>query len=213
MTTSPFSLAVHATQDVTVTPVGLVIKGDIAFGDWASIGPLLGKYNRGIAWAIGDWLNTGEYRFGETYAQAIDTTGLSLGRLRNLKSLAHRVPYKNRTAALSLSHHEAVAPFPEDIQLKLLNLAVENGLDRDQMRELAAEMMAEAFGIEDLPVPQLPKPIPAELLLELSSRMVREWEFIKDSMGPVGMSFQQAMVELKKLLRSIENAADSDTNE
>lgn len=128
--------------DVTVSPVGLVIAGEITFDNWASIGPVLGEYTRAMAWAIGDWLNFGETKWGEMYAQAIDTTGLSLGRLRNLKYLAGAVPHANRVAGLSLSHHEAVAPLSIERQNKLLLMAVDYGLNRDEIRDVVKELEA-----------------------------------------------------------------------
>jgi hypothetical protein len=127
---------------VRVSPVGLVVTGEISFDGWASIGPVLGEYSRAVAWAIGDWLNLGEARWGEMYGQALDTTGLSLGRLRNLKYLSGAVPYNNRVARLSLSHHEAVAPYPIDQQNRLLLMAVEHGFTRDEMREVIKEIEA-----------------------------------------------------------------------
>ena len=138
-----------AALGVKVSPVGLIVAGEINFDTWASIGPVLGKYSRGIAWAVGDWLNLGESKWGEMYAQAVDTTGLSLGRLRNLKYLAGAVPYANRVAILSLSHHEAVASFSIDQQNRLLLLAVEYGLNRDEMRDLVREIEA-GIGLGEL---------------------------------------------------------------
>ena len=127
---------------VKVSPVGMVIAGEITFDNWASIGPVLGEYTRAMAWAIGDWLNFGESKWGEMYAQAIDTTGLSLGRLRNLKYLAGAVPHANRVAGLSLSHHEAVAPLSIERQNKLLLMAVDYGLNRDEIRTVVKELEA-----------------------------------------------------------------------
>lgn len=134
---------------VKVSPVGLIVAGEINFDTWAAIGPVLGEYSRGVAWAVGDWLNIGEAKWGEMYTQAIDTTGLSLGRLRNLKYLASAVPYANRVAGLSLSHHEAVASFSIDQQNRLLLLAVEHGLNRDDMRALVKEIEA-GIGLGEL---------------------------------------------------------------
>ena len=132
----------NAPLGMKVSPVGLVIAGEINYDTWAAVGPVLGEYTRGVAWAIGDWLNFGEARWGEMYAQAIDTTGLSLGRLRNLKYLAGAVPYANRVAGLSLSHHEAVAPLSIDQQNKLLLMAVDYGLGRDELRDVVKELEA-----------------------------------------------------------------------
>lgn len=137
---SRLSLIAVDDASVKVSPVGLVVSGEITFNAWESIGLSLGEYSRAVAWAMGDWLNFGETRWGEMYAQALDTTGLSLGRLRNLKYLASAVPYDNRVAGLSLSHHEAVAPYSIDQQKRLLLLAVEHGFTRDELREVIKEI-------------------------------------------------------------------------
>lgn len=138
-----------AAVGIKVSPVGLTVAGEITFDTWASIGPVLGEYSRGVAWAVGDWLNLGEAKWGEMYAQALDTTGLSLGRLRNLKYLANAVPYSNRVSSLSLSHHEAVASFSIDQQRRLLLMAVEHGLNREEMRDVVKEIEA-GIGVGEL---------------------------------------------------------------
>jgi hypothetical protein len=40
---------------------------------------------KGVKWWLGDWLNFGERKYGETYSQAIDTTGHSYQALANAK--------------------------------------------------------------------------------------------------------------------------------
>jgi len=192
-----------------ITPTGLVVKGDITFDDWAMIGPALGKYHRGIAWAVGDWLATGEHKFGEMYVQAMDTTGLSLGRLRNLKSLADRVPYENRVSTLSLSHHEAVAPFNHQTQRKLLTMADEHGIDRNEMRNIAAELHALPDGgnvdevLEQEQVVILPiisAPLDTEKLIHVARRVIRLVRELDYEWNRVGMSLHEAVYELEELV-------------
>ncbi len=36
-------------------------------------------------WAIGNWLNYGERRYGKTYSQTVETTGYDCGTLRDAK--------------------------------------------------------------------------------------------------------------------------------
>jgi len=201
-----------------ITPTGLVVKGDITFDDWAMIGPALGKYHRGIAWAVGDWLATGEHKFGEMYAQAMDTTGLSLGRLRNLKSLADRVPYENRVSTLSLSHHEAVAPFSHEVQRKLLTLADENGIDRNEMREIAAEVHGYSDpegtvkGLLEQQVVIQPEPAPMSKLYVVAKRVVRLFRELDYEWNKTGMSLHEAVYELEELLGEMD-AGNTRTNE
>ena len=212
------ALTVPSPKNITVTPIGLVIKGTLSFDDWASLGPVLGKYHKGIAWAVGDWLATGEYKFGEMYGQALDTTGLSLGRLRNLKSLADRVPMENRAGSLSLSHHEAVAPFSHDMQRKLIAMAIEQGLDRDELRKVVAELNAalpEGEEKEDgeQEVIDPPKQIPHKPLVDAAKRVVkyagslRGYEMTADT-----SFFFDAVYELEELLGE-DNGDSSSTDE
>ncbi len=204
------ALAVPSPSNITVTPIGLVVEGTLYFDDWASLGPVLGKYHRGIAWAVGDWISVGEYKFGEMYAQALDTTGLSLGRLRNLKSLCDRVPIENRAGSLSLSHHEAVAPFSHVMQRKLLAMAIEEGLDRDELRAIVAELHSlpeeeteKADDNEQLVIDPPSKPDPDKVLL-LARKVISTWH---DSLPEgIGISLYEALVELDELLAGEDDA-------
>ncbi len=201
------ALAVPSPNNITVTPIGLVIEGTLYFDDWASLGPVLGKYHRGIAWAVGDWISVGEYRFGEMYAQALDTTGLSLGRLRNLKSLADRVPIENRAGSLSLSHHEAVAPFSHDMQRKLLAMAIDEDLDRDELRAIVAELHSlpeeetKETNDDEQVVIDPPPSIPHEPLVEAARRVVRHSSTLRGyEMGHGEHLLFEAIDDLRQLV-------------
>ena len=58
---------------------------------------------------IGDALRYGERRWGETYAQVMDATGMAYQTLANAKWVASRVPVQRRRTELSWSHHAEVA--------------------------------------------------------------------------------------------------------
>ena len=47
-----------------------------ACDEWQAVGSYPQGAACSIQWCIGDWLNYGERRYGETYAQAIEATGL-----------------------------------------------------------------------------------------------------------------------------------------
>ncbi len=59
-------------------------------------------------WAIGDWLNYGERRYGEMYAQAVDATGYENGTLRDAKWVSGAYELSIRIYNLSFAHHRIV---------------------------------------------------------------------------------------------------------
>jgi hypothetical protein len=67
-------------------------------------------------WWLGDWLNRGEKRFGETYVQAIDETGMAYQTLANIKWVASAIDVSRRRENLTWKHHAEVAKLPPDAQ-------------------------------------------------------------------------------------------------
>ena len=92
---------------VEVTGLGLTISKDISVEDWLDLGHTLAGLNRAMRWWIGDWLNYGEWRYGEMYAQAEAVTGFDPSYLANLKSIAAAIPISSRRE-LPIGHHQAV---------------------------------------------------------------------------------------------------------
>jgi len=94
-----------------------------AFDEWATeLKELCGAYKRQI-WAIGEKLNEGEDRFGETYVQAIQATGLAEQTLKNYKWVASRIDSSRRRDKLSFAAHMEVAPLSPDQQDAVLATA------------------------------------------------------------------------------------------
>ena len=63
-------------------------------------------------WAIGDWLNFGERKHGETYVQAADELGYNPQFLRVCKMVAAKFPRSQRHPTLLFSHHRVVSSLP-----------------------------------------------------------------------------------------------------
>ena len=61
-------------------------------------------------WAIGDWLNYGERRYGETFAQGVN--GYSVQTQMNAKWVSSRYEFSMRIENLSFTHHQIVAALP-----------------------------------------------------------------------------------------------------
>jgi len=116
---------------------------DIEFDEWAALGLTLQQIDTSLPWWIGDWLNYGEWAWGEDYAQAIEITGMDISRLNNYKWIAGKVDKHDRNELLSWSHHRAVAPFEPDIQQKWLGKAEQNSWSVNELkREIQQENMS-----------------------------------------------------------------------
>lgn len=118
-----------------VTQTSLTLAANITYDRWAAIGVLLGRVKRTASWLIGDWLNAGETRFGEKYAQAIEDTGLTEGTLRNYASVCGRVTPERRLSDLPFSMHADVAALTPEQQTEWLTRARDEGWSRTQLRE------------------------------------------------------------------------------
>lgn len=90
-------------------------------------------------WWIGDLLNAGEDRFGESFSQMCEGA-VSAEMLNRYASVARRVPIENRVASLSWSAHAAVARLPLDLQKRLLLDAERLGWTSDELRAKAREV-------------------------------------------------------------------------
>jgi hypothetical protein len=120
------------------TSVGVGISGQPDLTVWR--GPLQFALwcQRAGPWWIGDLLNAGDDRFGESFSQMCEGT-LSTEMLNRYASVARRVPIENRRPSLSWSAHAAVARLPHDRQKRLLLDAERHGWTSDELRAKARE--------------------------------------------------------------------------
>lgn len=129
---------VTISPSVSLTPTGLEFRNSVSFDEWQTVGLKLREVRGMIHWWIGDWLNYGEERWGEMYAQAVEDTQYRTQTLMNDKYVASRFQISRRREKLSWSHHADVAGLDVDEQEKLLNTAEEKRLARGAFRELVA---------------------------------------------------------------------------
>lgn len=139
-------------QRAKMTLTGLKISDVTLFEEWLKMGQTLREIDGCVQWWIGDWLNFGEEKYGEKYAQALDETDYEYGSLRNMKWVASKIPYHARRDKLSYSIHQEVAPLDAKDQEKILALAEKNGLSRQDVRE-----KVRAMRYAQLDTPETPK--------------------------------------------------------
>ncbi len=122
------------------TSVGVRFTGKPEMDEWR--GPLQFALwcQRAGPWWIGDLVNAGEDRFGESFSQMCEGT-ISTEMINRYAAVARRVPIENRVASLSWSAHAAVARLPLDRQKPLLLDAERHGWTSDDLRVKAREMV------------------------------------------------------------------------
>ena len=110
---------------VTVSRVGMLIKGKLSVEEWRDLAPSIGEVASSIAFIVGDWLVYGQGRFGNdttpaskvdghSYQLALAATGLDLSTLQNYAYVSRSIPYQMRSERLSWEHHRLLAKLPDD---------------------------------------------------------------------------------------------------
>jgi hypothetical protein len=131
--------ALAAVPDVTYSEQALELAPGTTFERWVEIGSMLGRISRAMPWLIGDWIEYGESRYGEKYAQALDATGLDYSTLSNYAYVCRRIEPSRRREHLSFSVHAEVASLPPDEQDRWLDRAEQEGL---RTRDVRASLQA-----------------------------------------------------------------------
>jgi hypothetical protein len=116
-----------------MTPVSLTLPKNLSYEAWSEIGPKIVRVRKFCTWALSDWLNFGEAKYGQTFSQAADATGLQPDYLAILKYVGSRVDTCRRRESLSFSHHRLVAPLEPEEQERFLSEAERHRWTRDDM--------------------------------------------------------------------------------
>lgn len=122
------------------TRTGLEIQANTSYEVWEQIGKKLSLMNGAMQWLIGDWLNFGEAKYGEKYAQAINDLGLEYGTLRNIAWVAKTIEMSRRRDNVSWSIHQSVSGLKPKEQDRILQQAEEENLTRQDVRALTGKI-------------------------------------------------------------------------
>lgn len=122
---------------------GVEIDGDPTFEEWQAALKFAQRCASCSMWWIGDLLNAGESRYGETYAQAMESTGLEYKTVANAKYVAEKVTLSRRRERLPFSHHAEVAAFRPDKQSEWLAAAESQRWTREELRQAIRDSRGE----------------------------------------------------------------------
>ena len=123
-------------------PTAWIAPHNMTFGDWELQGQVFLDLWKSLQFAIGDWLNTGERRYGETYTQAIEVTDRSQQTLEQYKWVTGAIEPARRYPTLSYTHHRYVARLPPDEQNYWLREAHELGWSSAELKQKLVENYA-----------------------------------------------------------------------
>lgn len=129
------ALPIISTEKAAATTTGLQLDSSITFDEWRALGKNIKMADRAVQWWIGDWLNFGEAKYGEMYAQAMDEHDLAYQTLQDYKYVASKVQLSVRTDNLTFMHHKMVAALPPPQQTEWLDKAEDEGWSAKELRK------------------------------------------------------------------------------
>jgi hypothetical protein len=115
---------------------GIEFTGELTRKEWNELGVKVARVGKSIGFIIGDWINYGEKKWGEMYADIIKLTDLDYGTLRNFAYVAARVQLSLRNDKLDFAHHMVVAKLKSaDDQGEWLTNAVKHDMSVRRLRK------------------------------------------------------------------------------
>lgn len=126
---------------------GLRAVGEPSFHEWLQCGEFLNRAKGAVHFWIGDWLNFGEFRWGDKYLEAVKATGYDIRTLRNDKWIAYKVDLSRRRDTLSFDHHATVADLDPEEQDRFLSDAEEKKLDSKAFRNYVTQGQPKALQV------------------------------------------------------------------
>jgi N6-adenosine-specific RNA methylase IME4 len=117
------------------SPTSLALPEGLPFERWEEVGVTLRQIERSAMFWIGDWVNFGERKYGETYAQAAEATDYEVKTLQNAAWVCSRIESSRRREDLTWGHHAEVASLPPGEQARWLREAANNSLSVMRLRD------------------------------------------------------------------------------
>ncbi len=155
---------------VKLTYPGLEIDEGLSRESWREELKKATAAGRLVDWCLGDLLAFGDRKWGDSYREASEITGHTVGSLRSMASISRRIPPHVRRLELSQYAHRPVAPlcavdengqleYEQPVQTEWLDRAAREGwgfealdfelkAEADARLKVAAQLKAHPVGAE-----------------------------------------------------------------
>lgn len=160
----------------SIYPTGWIPPTDMTYEQWETQGQIFQELQECLPFVLGDWLNAGEQRYGETYTQALLRSNKSLETLQQYKWVMGAIPAERRYPAgsgITYTHHRHVARLTPDKQDYWLKQAYDNQWTSAQLKEKLSERKGLAQAI--IPTRLGVDATPEQAAIFLSFHYDREW--------------------------------------
>ena len=127
----------------------LNLPSGVSFKEWMKVGRTLSDMANSTPWWVGDWVNYGEAKYGETYSQGLTLWSCAYQSLANMAYVARQYPPETRTS-LSWTHHRYAASLPLGERLGLLERAKEEEWTSRQLQVEVAKLKEPDTGEESV---------------------------------------------------------------
>jgi hypothetical protein len=133
---SEMKLPVMFGKGIIVGAVRLALPADLDHARWCEIGADLRRFDRAVAWWVGDWWAFGEYRYGarREITEDPDWQGPAYQTRAYAAAVCRAFEVSRRRETLSFSHHETVAALAPAAQDRWLDEADREGWSRRELR-------------------------------------------------------------------------------
>jgi hypothetical protein len=155
---------------------------------WKALAVTIAAYSDATCWWLGDWLAFGQMKYGRRYKEGVALTGLEYQTLRNYAVVARRFELSRRRDNLSFQHHAELCALRDEEQEFWLDLSVENGWSKAELRRRLRRTLAASPTARDL-----------VLRLALDARREQRW---RDAARQDGCLLEQWVI------RVLDQAAD-----
>lgn len=137
-------------ENVEYTRVALTLRENLSYDEWQNVGEKLTSIEGSIQWWIGDWLNYGERKYGEMYAQVLDA-GNNYQTARDAKWVSGRFELSRRRDNVSWSHHKELAALDHRQADTLLDKCENEGLTKLELRAEVIKLKHEKLIAAEIP--------------------------------------------------------------
>ena len=128
-------------QTFRVTSTGLVVTGDPSFEEWEHVGERLAALERGLQWAIGDWLNYGSRKYARgRYETVAASLSLEKETVRKYAQVAAAYESGIRIPDLTFLHHQIAAALPAQQRQALLLEAGRRGWSASRLKRTIRDL-------------------------------------------------------------------------